>query len=61
MTTSRETPRPNDDVEPATPAEIPSDCEPAMPRTVPFAHEVNAYVDRFNGRFISDVPTRGLL
>lgn len=38
-----------------------SDCDPAMPRTTPFDGEVNAYINRFNGRFIANVPTGGLL
>jgi hypothetical protein len=44
-----------------TPAEVVSDCEPTMPRTVPFAFEVDVHTATLDGRFIANVPTGGLL
>jgi hypothetical protein len=42
-------------------AEVPSDCDPAMPRTVPFAFEVDVHTAILDGRFIANVPTGELL
>ena len=42
-------------------AEAPSDCDPAMPRTMPFAFEVDAHTATLDGRFIANVPTGELL
>jgi len=41
--------------------EAPSDCEPAMPRTMPFAFEVDVHTATLDGRFIANVPTGELL
>jgi len=38
-----------------------SDCDPAMPRTMPFAFEVDVHTATHNGRFIANVPTGELL